>query len=385
MVKLQNSIRENNVLLVLSEIINNPGLSRARIAENIGLNKATISEIVKRLMHDHYVIETGIGESSSAGGRKPILLEVNKQAGVSISFDIRYDQISYMINSIDGEIIHKESQNIELNKNNICSIISKIVKDYEKGMENTPFGITGIAIAIHGIVHNNKITFTPYYDLDQIDLASVLEQELSIPVYIENEANLSALAESTFDSDYSNLISVSIHTGIGAGVIIDSELYRGFEGRSGEIGHTTLYPNGIECPCGNSGCFEQYCSHKALMKNYRTIKSDKSLEVSDLIEGYYLNDIETVNLLKEFAANLGIGLSNIMGTFCPQVLFINSEILFEIPELFNTIKLQVEKTVSKNIPMRLSALGENASLYGGSILAIQNFLQVDSLDFSFLK
>ena len=107
--------------------------------------------------------------------------------------------------------------------------------------------------------------------------------------------------------------------------------------------------------------------------------------MSDLIEGYYLNDIETVNLLKEFAANLGIGLSNIMGTFCPQVLFINSEILFEIPELFNTIKLQVEKTVSKNIPMRLSALGENASLYGGSILAIQNFLQVDSLDFSFLK
>ena len=72
MVKLQNSIRENNVLLVLSEIINNPGLSRARIAENIGLNKATITENVKRLMQDNYEIETGISESSSAGGRKPI-------------------------------------------------------------------------------------------------------------------------------------------------------------------------------------------------------------------------------------------------------------------------------------------------------------------------
>src|SRR5699024_1178787 len=99
----------------------------------------------------------------------------------------------------------------------------------------------------------NKILFTPYYDLSGIDLVKQLKDKLDIPIYLENEANLAAMAESSLNNLHKDIVNFSIHTGIGAGVIIDGKLYRGFEGRGGEIGHTTLYPGGLQCPCGNKG------------------------------------------------------------------------------------------------------------------------------------
>src|SRR5699024_1484786 len=112
------------------------------------------------------------------------------------------------------------------------------------------------------------------YDLDQIDLAFELQQALDMPVYVENEANLTALAETSFSTNKLNLVSVSIHSGIGAGIIINGELYHGRNGHSGEVGHMILYPHGVACPCGNKGCLEQYCSEKAILQQYRLLKAD---------------------------------------------------------------------------------------------------------------
>lgn len=379
---VQSSIREQNTYLVLTEIVNNPEISRAQISSQTSLNKATVSEIVKKLIEEKYVIETGIGESSSTGGRKPILLKINKKAGISISFDIRYDRLSYMITYLNGEIITTESKYFEITKDNVVSIIEKIVSDYRATMEDIPFGVIGIGIALHGIVSENKILFTPYYDLDQIDLAGVLQERLNVMVHIENEANLSALAESTFNSKYSHLISCSIHTGIGAGIIINQNLYRGYEGRSGEVGHTVLYPHGKECPCGNKGCFEQYCSERALIKYFQEIYQDTSLTFKDLVNYYKDRDEKTINIISTYSENLSIGLSNLMGTYGPEAVYINSEVIREIPEILDLVREHLNQTIYKRIPLYPSSLAKHASLYGATVLNIQNFLQLQSLEFS---
>ncbi|EXJ24075.1 Xylose-responsive transcription regulator, ROK family [Alkalibacterium sp. AK22] len=382
MFNTKSSIRENNSILVLSEIINRPEVSRAMISELIGLNKATVSAIVKQLIEDKYVIEIGPGESTSTGGRRPILLTLNKKAGISISFDVRHDRISCLITYLDGEKIEHTIEEKNMNKDNTVESIASIVEDTRDSMGHCPFGIIGITISIHGIVDHNKIEFTPYFDLDQIDLVGELETRLDLPVHIENEANLTALAEAAFDNEHCSLVSFSAHTGVGAGIILDGKLHRGHKGRSGEVGHTVLYPNGISCPCGNQGCLEQYCSTTAIVRRFRELKHNDQLTFQDLVASYHLKDSDTLNMILQFAKDFGIGLMNVIGNFDPEVVYINSEVLDEIPELISFLQNYLSMTIYKNVLIRQSRLGKKASLYGATVVNLQSYLHVDNVEFS---
>lgn len=385
MITSHTSMREQNVHIVLSEIINKPEVSRADISKNTKLNKATVSEIVRELITNKYVIETGIGSGSSAGGRKPILLKINKHAGISLSFDIRYDKISYMINFLNGEMIEQLSKNVKITKNNVVDEISTIVKEVNKHNLATPFGIIGIAISIHGIISNNKIIFTPNYNIDQLDLAAQIKAALDIPVYIENEANLAALAEASIDNGYKNLVTCSIHTGVGAGIIIDEQLYRGHNGRSGEIGHTTLYPDGVKCPCGNKGCFEQYCSETALLNSYQKEKQNEELSINDLINDYNNHDKMSQELVNQFSKNLSIGLINIMGLFGPEIIYINSPLVNQLPIIIDLVRSNLDGTIFNKIPIALSQIHNHPSLIGATVMNIQNFLNVDAIKVNILN
>ena len=103
----------------------------------------------------------------------------------------------------------------------------QLIRNQIRLLPATPFGVVGIGIGIHGTVCRNEITFTPNYDLADLPIKDTLEDALEIPVWLENEANLSALAEKTFVENHKNLIHVSIHAGVGAGIILDHHLYTG--------------------------------------------------------------------------------------------------------------------------------------------------------------
>lgn len=379
MLNNHTSMREQNIKNILSEIINCPEISRAEISKNTKLNKATVSEIVRQLIEEHYVIETGIGNSSSVGGRKPILLKINKKAGISLSFDIRFDRLSYMTSYLDGQVISVISESRVINKNNVIEIILDIVNQVKNEVIQTPYGIFGISIAIHGIISNNDIIFTPHYDIDKIDLARELEDKLKIPIFIENEANLVALAEASLDNTHKDLVACSMHTGVGAGIIIDEKLYKGFEGRSGEIGHTTLYPNGLECPCGNTGCVEQYCSEIAVLSFYREAKSDNELVLTDLVTDYQNNDEIAISIIEEFSKNLSISMINLMGMYGPEIIYINSSLVNQIPSIIDDVRSHLQSTIYNRVPIELSKIYDYASLFGATVMNIQFFLGIEAI------
>src|SRR5699024_11990088 len=120
----------------------------------------SVSEIVRNLIDEQHVVEMGIGKSSTAGGRKPILLKINKKAVFSFSFDDRYDKLSYMVTYHNGEVVASESVDMNIDQSNIVSVVENIIRNFQQTMEKSPFGIIGITIAIHGVVSKNKIIFT---------------------------------------------------------------------------------------------------------------------------------------------------------------------------------------------------------------------------------
>lgn len=376
-------IREQNETLVLSTIIHNTSISRANISQLTGLNKASTSAIVKDLIDESLVIEIGTGDSSSVGGRRPIQLSLNKDAGFSLSIDLGYDYVSSMLTNLNGEIVaESKEKNFYVRKENVIEKVKQTILSYESYYANCKFRLIGVTLAIHGIVDKENIVFTPYYDLDQIDLAFELQQELDMPIYLENEANLTALAETSFSTNKLNLVSISIHSGIGAGIIINGELYHGRNGHSGEVGHMILYPNGVACPCGNKGCLEQYCSEKAILHQYRLLKGDNSLTLYDLADDYLASNENVTALIEKAAHEISIGIRNIISGFAPSVVYINSPLTRKLPFLLNLINNYISSKFSKEVPILTSEIGATASLLGAAILNLQNFFNMSHLHFS---
>ncbi|EQI77155.1 UNVERIFIED_ORG: marR family protein [Clostridioides difficile Y384] len=180
MVTDKYTIREMNERLVLEQIIKNGPISRASIASTIGLNKATISAITKKLIDESLVHEIGIGNSTHSGGRKPILLVFNKCAGISLSMDIGYDYIFSSLSYLDGTIINsKKLTDIQVSKDNVIQLIDEIINSYNISKIDTPYKVIGLTLAIHGITCENKVLFTPYYNLNEIAYIASLAKSMT--------------------------------------------------------------------------------------------------------------------------------------------------------------------------------------------------------------
>lgn len=376
-------IREQNEAAVLKTIIDNELVSRAEVSNLTNLNKASVSQITKKLIETDFVREVGIGDSTSIGGRKPIQLQFNHRSSLAVSFDIGYNYVHGMLSYINGELIATASQSNELiTKENLLVTINAIMKEFWSKMPHTTHGLVGICLAIHGIVHNGQITFAPYYDLEHFDLITPIRQKYNTEVYIENEANLTALGDYCFSSDSANLLSVSIHSGIGVGVIVNGQLQTGTHGMAGEVGHSTLFPQGNLCPCGNRGCLEQYASNKVLFDAYSQYTNTSTANSDVFAEAYHAGEKAAIELAQQNVDFLSIGLNNVITFSDPKEVYINSSVYRKIPALLLALQQKLTSQFTKNTQIKNSLLGDQAPLYGGNVLIAKHFLNIDDLRFS---
>lgn len=383
MITSKYSIREQNESIILKTIIESATISRAELSVITGLNKASVSAITKKLIEEELVSETGMGDAGNSGGRKPILLKFNGKSALSISFDIGYNYLEAFFSYLNGEEIQTISKRkLTIHSKNVVDLIESIVATFETNAPTTRHGIIGITVAVHGVIHDNQIIFTPYYDLDKMNLYDELSALFDYPIYLENEANLTALGEYTFSSTFDNLVSLSIHNGVGAGIVEDGKLQLGKHGKAGEIGHFILYPNGAPCPCGNAGCLEQYASNKILYDELARLKKLDHVNARIFRDYYLADDPDAVQLIQHNALLLSIGINNIVTFYDPEIVIINSSVYHAIPESIELVKQQMKSQFSKKVVIRTSPLKEHATLYGCTAINGQHFLHVQKLKYS---
>lgn len=380
MISTKYKIREQNEASILSQVIKKGEISRAELSSITKLNKASVSSIVRKLIEDQLISEVGIGSSSTLGGRRPTMITFNGRSATVIALDLGADYIEAMLAYLDGTVIKTiRKKNLKVQAVNVFQQISSIVDYLVEIQPETFHQIIGMTIAIHGIVFENNIIFTPYYDLDTIDLYHQINQNYEFPVFLENEANLAALGEYCFSTEAPKIITISMHSGVGAGIVENGKIQSGEHGLSGEIGHTILFPNGKKCPCGNEGCLEQYISHWALYQEIK--KSNNSENVnSQIIEDLYRNgDKDTATMLNLNASLLSIGVNNMAMLYDPDMVIINSSVYRKIPELIDTLRESIVNRYLNNLKICNTTLKDHAILYGGFSLATQSFLNITDL------
>ncbi|MDP8590714.1 ROK family transcriptional regulator [Enterococcus lactis] len=380
MISSKYTIRELNQATLLKTIIEKKEVFRAELAAATGLNKASVSDITKKLLDDQLIVETRVGDASTAGGRKPIMLTFNPQSATALSFDIGYNYLEGMLSYIDGTVLSSISKRrISIDATNVFDHIQESIHQLIRDLPETPHGIVGMTIGIHGVVFEDHPIFTPYYDLHKIDLQKELADHYDFPIYLHNEANLAALGEYTFSSHYQNLVSISIHSGIGCGIVASGKLQVGKHGKAGELGHSILYPDGRPCPCGNSGCLEQYASNKAVYEEFARLKGLDYVN-SDILTDYVKKgDTDATALLKKNAALLSIGINNIIMMYDPDVIVINSKLYEKNPQMIEQIHANLTSQFTKDILVRNTRLKGNAILYGALAVTAQHFLNIRKL------
>jgi glucokinase-like ROK family protein len=385
-----NLIKKINTSIVLDVIVRQYPLSRARISEITGLTKATVSSLVNDLIASHMVTESGMGESS--GGRKPVMLLFNKSAGYAIGIDLDIHSIKGVLTDLEGNIVDEIKLDLEaLSVDAVTAHLKTSIRQLIERSPQSPCGIIGIGIGVPGMVNEaGTIVFAPNLAWENVSIHRLLAEEFAIPVIIDNEANAGAVGEKQFGAgkSASNLIYVSLGVGIGTGIIIKNELYRGFSGISGEMGHVTIEAHGSKCRCGNIGCWELYASENALLEKAKSLSfatEHKPPSIQELIEFAEAGNQEVISLLVQMGQYLGMGIINIMNTFNPELIIIGSRLTAAEPWLLKPIHQMIAERSfpysRREMRIEFSNLGANSTVLGAAHFAIANFFATTKISF----
>ena len=375
-----NYIKKVNRSRILQKIIEHQAISRADLSKMTGLNKATVSVQVSDLLEEELLYETHPEHNSV--GRRPILLSINQTAGYILGVDLDYKQIQFTVTDLQGRVVESESTSFETDEfDEIISLLAEKIKLYQANYTSSRYGLVTCVIGVHGSVDTNEqVHFIPRYQWTGIDLKGDLSKELDLPLVIENNANLAALAEKVYHyPDTSHLLSISLSSGIGAGSIVNWEMEKGYHGFAGEMGHMIISPIGPKCQCGNNGCWELYATERILYAKLADRLNKSDMKYKDVEKLIKQKDPITHGLLNEFIFYIAIGLNNIINLYNPGTVVLNSKILQAFPESVAKIEENMTSNVSNYEKLVLSELGYLSVPLGACALGIQRFLNVSAL------
>ncbi|WP_251553084.1 ROK family protein [Neobacillus muris] len=375
----QQLMKKNNKALVLQIIIEKEPISRSDIAQISGLHKATVSSLVNELLEEELIYESGPGESS--GGRRPVILHFNKAAGYAIGIDIGVNYILCVLTDLKGNILIEKNEVV--NRTPYPAIKNKVQKMIQSLMDEMPssrYGIVGIGAGVPGIVDKEgAILLAPNFGWSNIQLKKDLEELYQIPVLVENEANAGAFGEQQFGAcqNTDNMVYISAGIGLGAGIIVNKELYRGKDGFSGEMGHMIIEVNGKPCSCGSKGCWEAYASENALLE----MAGNPSDTLESLITRVEMQDQTAQQLFETIGHYLGYGINNIINTFNPHQVIIGNRLALAKDWIEQPIRETIEKHTLgfqlNELELVFSKLGKYSTALGVTAFVVENFLKAE--------
>ncbi|MEK4038570.1 ROK family transcriptional regulator [Paenibacillus sp. FSL L8-0493] len=373
----QALVKKINKSIVLHTIRRNSPLSRAKVSEMTGLNKATVSNLVAELCAQELVTEVGPGESS--GGRKPLMLHFNSMAGSVIGIELRVKQLTAVLCDLSGGILFESDFSLDNHAlPYVLERMKKTISDLIDKAPESPYGIVGIGVGVPGMVDENGVVlFAPNLGWEMVDLRGILEAEFAVPVTIDNEANAGAQGELNFGAakDVRHLLYISAGSGIGSGIIIGGELYKGARGYAGETGHMTIEAQGKPCSCGSRGCWELYASEKTYDHSEFSLPAHTTQE---LVRYAAAGQEDALRHFSSMGEYLGIGVTNLINSFNPELIVIGGALSEAEAWLGEPLRgVVAERTLpyhKQQLEITFSKLGSRGTMIGAGFSAVMHFL-----------
>jgi glucokinase-like ROK family protein len=381
----QAFVRDLNKSVILNLLRLRSPLSRADMSKITGLTKATVSALVQRLIEEHLVVETGFGESRP--GRPALLLDLNASGGFAIGADLGVDYLLVVALDLKGRSIwqRRAIKSERSDPREDVAALAQMIEEAIAAVQPTPLGPLGIGVGVHGLVERSRghLMFAPNLGWRDVPVADLLATRLSVPILVDNEANAGALAETWVGvaREARGVVYLSIGIGLGAGIVIDGELYRGALGTAGEVGHTTVDPAGPLCNCGNRGCLEVFVSERALVSDLQPLRTSPATVAADeVFSAAAEGDPAAIAALRRVGEYLGIGVANVVNTLNPEVVVIGGPMARGGDYVLEPVRRIAEERALSH-PHRaarivLSHLGESACAVGCGVMVLRELFRV---------
>ncbi|MDX6288225.1 MAG: hypothetical protein QOH42_24, partial [Blastocatellia bacterium] len=326
-----NTIRDINRQIVLNYVREREPISRAEIARETALQRSTISTIVEALKIEGLIEE--IGEGESTGGRRPTMLRLRMAGPIAIGVAIRPTRTVIGTSNLAGRVLEQEEFPTDPDpEKTLLGIISSV----RKFSERSPASIEAVGICLPGLVDpaTGQAIYVPHFKWRDLAIEQRIAIATGLPVTIDNDANSVALAELWFGrpevSDPRDFILILVGQGVGTGIIIDGQVYRGERGAAGEFGHMIVGAEApVACSCGNYDCWEAFSSERAALARYEKLRGQQipePLNFATLVDRALEGERHAQAALIETAHYLGIGISNLVVGFSPEVVVVGGEI-----------------------------------------------------------
>lgn len=373
---------------IIRDLYQKGELSKPEICRLTNMTIPTISKIINELIEEGWVIDQGYG--ISIGGKPPHIFSLNPNVAYILGVDVGREQLKIAIFNLHREIIGKIQtfpSLLESSENNDF-IVADIIQKIETSLQNLNIPKSKIKVsgfALPGLLDNEGHSFT-YLNFENTSIREVLEKALQIPVFIDNDSIIMAMAEHTFGAAQgaTDALCVNVNECIGLGMILNSKPYTGHKGMAGEFGHIRITGTEQLCYCGKAGCLETIASGRAIAKTAQqaitkgkaTILKGQTLILSDIIRAAKRDDIFAIDLLQKAGEKLGEALSSLIHLFNPEMIVIGGEITEANDIIISSIKQAIDRytlTRLKNqCEIRTSSLSNNACILGTLSLVMEH-------------
>lgn len=374
----QEEIKKFNRVNVINSIKEHQEITKYQIAKLLKLSIPTVTTNINSLIEEGYVIEAGVANSS--GGRKPVILKFNENAGYTFGVNITSEQVEIVLMNIGSKLL-EQRQFTCFNEYSFNKVLEKIEEEIMLILEERQILkslVLGVGFSLPGLVEENQLILysAPNINVNNFDFKP-FEQRIGLKVFIENEANVAAYAETVEGKhgNMSNVVYVSITEGVGTGIIINNCIYKSTHKKAGEFGHMRVSNDKMKCNCGRTGCWELFASKRALFRYFEEETGVKVTSLDRLFLHSQLSDIKVKRAINKYLDHLLIGIENIVLGLNPEYVIIGGELgkySDKLTEFINE-KNQLKNAymVYENTRIIFSELKDQGALIGAALLPLQ--------------
>ncbi|MHB8588809.1 MAG: ROK family transcriptional regulator [Candidatus Dormibacteraceae bacterium] len=374
-------LRDRNRERVVGALRERGRISQADIARRTGLSRTTVHTLVAELKDSGVLHEVEAAVPDFRGGRPAVLLMLRDSSLAVVGIDFGHSHVGVAVADIGHNVLAERRCDLDVSHDARAALdaAARMVEEVLSEARVERKAVIGAGIGIPGPVDRARgaagsATILPGWT--GLRIGSEMRDRLAMPVEIENDANLGALAELTWGagSECSNFAYIKVATGIGAGLVIDGKLLRGASDTAGEIGHTTLDESGALCYCGNRGCLETVASGPAIIGLVGLVDGEVPT-LSRIVELAVAGDLRCHRAIADAGHEIGVAIAGLCNLINPERVIVGGllsrtgEVLLH--PMREAIRRHAVKAAAETLDVRPAVFVERAELLGSLALALQ--------------
>jgi predicted NBD/HSP70 family sugar kinase len=318
--------RDLNRSAIVRMIVTSGPIARSQIAKRLGLSPATVTAVTRELLEQGIV---RVAERApSRGGRPALLLELVGGAASAVGVKVAPDHLVGVRVDLEAQVVERYAAQFDAAADDAIDALTRILGEWIHQRPGDP-PLLGVGLGVPGIFDAHTATLeSPLLGWRDVRLAEIVQQKLSVPVFVDNDVNTLAIAERLYGRahDIDNFITVTIGRGVGLGIVAGGDIYRGFGGGAGEFGHTFAVEDGFLCTCGKRGCLEAAVADPALIEEgLRLGILEPGDGIRRLNELAHRGQLQARQIYHVAGTRLGRAVAGLVNVLAPELVLVSGE------------------------------------------------------------